>query len=124
LGNKRKIRNFIRAEITTNGHLKYYVLNLPKDGTGCPGKWLFEVAWEHFLGSGVIVKGIRGDWTFADNLDVVNRLTVNNQMPVEAAARQTWAYGRAYSKGFSSVVVIDTDGSPGNYSGVDVLFLE
>jgi hypothetical protein len=123
LRNKKKSGNFIQADITSQGYLKYYVENLPKDKTGCPGKWLFEVAWEHFVRSGVPVKGIRGDWTFADNLDVVNRWTAGNQMTVEEAAKRTWAYERAKNKGFASVVVIDADGSPGNYRAVDVLFL-
>lgn len=121
--NKKKPGNFIQAEITSQGYLKYYVENLPRDGTGCPGKWLFEAAWRHFLQSGVTVNGIRGDWTFADNLNTVNRLTAGNQMAVEEAAKRTWAYDRAKSKGFVAVVVLDVDGNPGNYKAVDVLFL-
>jgi hypothetical protein len=123
LRNKKKPGNFIQAEITLKGYLKYYVENLPKDGRGCPGKWLFEIAWSHFVQRGVTLKGIRGDWTFADNLNVVNQLTAGNQMTVEEAARRTWAYERARDKGFAAIIVIDTDGNPGSYRAVDVLFL-
>jgi hypothetical protein len=48
---------------------------------------------------------------------------VNNQTSLEDAAKHTWAYERAKSKGFARVVLLDEDGSPGNYRSVDVLFL-
>lgn len=121
--NKKKPGNFIHAEITSHGFFKYHVENMPKGKRGCPGKWLFEIAWDHFQQCGAIVTGIRGDWTFGDNLDVINRLTVSKKMAVEVACRHTWAYDRARSKGFTSVMVIDVDGNPGNYNAVDVLFL-
>jgi hypothetical protein len=38
LRNKKKVGNLIQAEITWQGFFKYYVENLPKDNTGCPGK--------------------------------------------------------------------------------------
>ena len=56
LRNNKKIRNFITAEITVKGYFKFYVENLPKTQpqTGCPGHWLFQVAWDHFLSEGLI----------------------------------------------------------------------
>jgi hypothetical protein len=81
------------------------------------------VAWDYFVRSGITVTGIRGDWTFGDNLDVVNRLTTANQMSLADAAKWTWAYARAKSKGFASVVVINAVGNAGTYRAVDVLFL-
>jgi hypothetical protein len=123
LRNRKKARNFIQAEMTAPGYLSYYVENLPKDNTGCPGRWLFDLAWEHFFQRNVIVKGIRGEWSFADNLAMVNLHTAGNQVSVEEAAKHTWAYQRAISKGFATLLVLDADGSPGNYRSVDVLFV-
>jgi hypothetical protein len=120
---KRPNVNFIRAEITGNGYFLYHVQNDPDDGLGCPGTWLFEIAWAHFSQSGVAVNGIRGSWTFGTNLTSINRLTKNIQVTLPEAAKQTWAFARADSKGFRNVLVLDTDGSPGNYISVDVVFL-
>jgi hypothetical protein len=44
-------------------------------------------------------------------------------MTVEEAARQTWAYERASSKGYSTVAVIDVDGTAGSFRSIDVVFL-
>jgi hypothetical protein len=121
--NRKKPNNFIRSEITLRSYLKYYVENQPRDGRGCPGKWLFELAWQHFVQCGVMIQGVRGDWTFGDNLAKVNHLTGTSQMTLEEAARQTWAYERARQKGFPTVVILDSDGSPGAYRSVDVVFL-
>jgi hypothetical protein len=124
LRNKKKIGNFITAEITGMGYLKYYVQNEPKDGTGCRGQWLFEVVWDHFVNvHKVTIKGIRGEWSFGDNWTTINNLTRNNQMSLEEAAERTWAYDRAKSKGFTTIQIIDRDGSPGNWISVDVVFL-
>lgn len=120
---KRPYTNFILAEITPADYFLYDVENTPDDGLGCPGPWLFELAWDHFVQQGITVKGIRGTWTFGTNLTTINNLTANNQMSLEEAAKQTWAFGRASSKGFTTVQVIDSDGSPGNYLSVDVVFL-
>jgi hypothetical protein len=112
------------ADLTTLGYLHFYLENLPKDGTGCPGWWLFQVAWNWFaqVQQGTI-KGIRGDWTSGDNLDTVNRLTAGNQMTLEEASRQTWTYRQAAQKGFTRYQYMDAQGSPGHYTSVDVVFL-
>jgi len=124
LRNKKKLRNFIMADVTGTGYFHCYVENLPKDGTGCPGSWLFQVAWDYFVGfQKVTFKGIRGDWNSGDNLDTVNRLTRGNQMTLEEASKQTWTYQLAQSKGFSCYQYIDAQGSPGQYTSVDVVFL-
>src|SRR5438105_3270369 len=76
LRNKKKQRNFIMADLTGMGYFHFYVENVPKDKTGCPGWWLFQVAWDHFVrGQKATIRGVRGDWTSGDNLDIVNRLT-------------------------------------------------
>jgi hypothetical protein len=125
LRNNRKTRNFITAEITARNYFKFYVENLPKTQpqTGCPGRWLFEVAWDHFLSEGINILGIRGEWSFGDNLEEVNRLTANNALKLEDAAMLTWTGLRAGDKGFINVLILDADGSPGSYVSVDVLFL-
>jgi hypothetical protein len=125
LRNKKKPRNFIAAEITAKGYFKFYVENLPRTDprTGCPGRWLFQVAWDHFIAAGVTILGVRGAWAFGDNLDEVNRLTANNAIPLDDAAKQTWTGLRAKDKGFTTVVILDQDGSPGHYVSVDVVFL-
>jgi hypothetical protein len=120
---RRPNTNFIRAEITPADYLVYDVENTPDDGLGCPGPWLFEMAWDHFVQSGANIQGIRGSWTFGTNLATVNALTTNSQTSLEDAAKQTWAFARAAGKGFMTVQVLDSDGTPGNYNSVDVVFL-
>jgi hypothetical protein len=123
LQNKRKTRNFIMADVTDLGYFHFYVENLPKDGTGCPGGWL-QLAWEHFTqGQNVTIHGIRGDWFSGDNLNLVNRLTAGDQMTLEGAAKQTWTFQQAVQRGFSRFQFLDAQGSPGNYTSVDVVFL-
>jgi hypothetical protein len=43
-------------------------------------------------------------------------------MKLDDAARLTWTGLRATNKGFTSVMILDADGSPGNYVSVDVVF--
>ena len=123
--NKKKSRNYIEAEITSAGYFKCYVVNLPKDGSGCSGEWLVQVAWDYFVqDQKLTIAGVRGDWTFGDNLDTVNRLTAGNQMTLEDACKQTWTYRKLASPtGFTKYQPIDSDGSPGNYMEVQVVFL-
>jgi hypothetical protein len=124
LRNKKKQRNFIMVDVTAKGYFHFYVENLPKDSTGCPGSWLFEVAWNHFVrDQKVTIKGVRGDWTSGDNLDTVNRLTAGGRMTLEEASKQTWTYQLARSKGFHRFQYLDAQGSPGQYTSVDVVFL-
>jgi hypothetical protein len=124
LRNKKKQRNFIMADITAMGYFHFYVENVPNDGTGCPGGWLFQAAWDHFVQTEkVIIKGVRGDWTSGENLDTVNRLTAGNRMTLEEASKQTWTYQQASTKGFTRYQYLDAKGSPGNYTSVDVVFL-
>jgi hypothetical protein len=122
--NKRKSRNFIMADVTDLGYLHFYVENLPTDGTGCPGRWLLQLAWDYFVkDQKVTIQGIRGDWFSGDNLDLVNQLTAGNRMPLEEAAKHTWTYQQAVQKGFSRYQYLDAQGSPGQYISVDVVFL-
>jgi hypothetical protein len=122
--NRRKPGNFIMAHVVTQtGYFHYHVQNLPRDGTGCPGRWLVQLAWEHFLRQGTAMTGIRGEWTFGDNLDRVNALTQGGRGPLEDAAWQTWSAARAWERGMRTLIVLATDGAPGQYRSVDVLFM-
>jgi hypothetical protein len=122
--NKKKNRNFVMADITGAGYFHCYVENLPKNTKGCPGWWLFQLAWDYFVNNRkVTIMGVRGDWTSGDNLETVNNLTAGNQMSLEQASKQTWTYQQAKQKGFTRYQYIDTQGSPGQYSSVDVVFL-
>jgi hypothetical protein len=115
--NRKKHNNFIWGELT-GGVLAFIVSNRPKDGTGCPGRWMFGEMMTHFAAS---VVAIRGSWTYGDNLATVNRLTASG-VPFEAAAAQTWTGRRAAECGYSSIQVVSTTGTPGAYSNVQVLF--
>ncbi len=71
----------------------------------------------------ITITGIRGDWTSGDNLDTVNRLTAGNKMTLEEASKHTWTYQQAMNKGLPRYHYINEQGSPGQYSSVDVVFL-
>ena len=125
LRNKKKPGNFIQAEITSQGYFKCYVQNLPKDGTGCPGQWMVQAAWDYFVNDQkVTIKGFRGDWSFGDNLRTVNTLTAGGAMTLEDACKRSWTYLiLANPRGFSRYQLLDSDGTPGNYTDVQVVFL-
>ncbi len=123
LRNRRKPGKFIVASVSAQtGYFSYHVENLPKDGTGCPGRWLVQAAWDHFLRQGRAIIGIRGEWFSGDNLDQVNALTQGGQTPLEDACRHTWSAARARERGMNTLVVLAADGTPGQYRSIDVLF--
>src|SRR5579862_2421114 len=104
LNNKKKRRNAIFAFVNPHtNYFSYLVENLPKDGMGCPGRWLVHRALDHFGQCGVSITAIRGEWSSGDNLDMVNRLTSGNQRTIEEAALQTWAADRAREYGMTTV---------------------
>ena len=126
LRNKQKPRNFISGEIFRGGELEFWIENLPKDGTGCPGWWMFKQMMEH-LGKNVAV--VIGYWVSGDNLATVNALTAGGVMSLEDAAKQTTTGGYARSWGYTNVETVHspqstqgTQGTPGNYSRVYVRF--
>jgi hypothetical protein len=120
LTNKKKPQNFIYGELISGGQLSFIIENLPKDGTGCPGWWMFELMMHHF---GSNVTAIQGNWTYGDNLATVNRLTAGGVMTIEEAARQGPTGRYAVAWGFNQVQVLpQITGAPGNYSRVYVLF--
>ena len=119
LRNKQKANNFIWGELESAGELSFIVENLPKDGTGCRGWWMFDAMMSHF---GATVQAIRGNWTYGDNLDAVNRLTASG-VSLEDAARQTRTGGYAQTWGYTVVQVLrQCSGTAGVYARVYVLF--
>src|SRR5262245_14927566 len=117
--NLAKPSNFIIGEIV-NGQLSFIVENLPKDGTGCPGKWMFAEMMKHF---GPSVAAIEGNWLgpLSDNLATANRLT-GAGMTLDEAAKATWTGKQAVNWGYMRVQVISALGRPGQYSNVRVVF--
>jgi hypothetical protein len=121
LKNSAKPTNFIFGQLVKGGEMSFYIENTPKDGTGCPGRWMFDQMMQHF---GASVKAIQGNWVGAnsDNLQQFNKLTAGGTTSPEAAAKQTWTGMQASNAGFSQVQVVSTSGSPGNYTNVNVVF--
>jgi hypothetical protein len=124
--NRKKPRNFIVGELFRGGELEFWIENLPKDGTGCPGWWMFNQMLEH-LGKNVTL--IIGYWVSGDNLATVNSLTAGGDVSLEEACRQTKTGGYAKSWGYINVEVVygpqssqGTQGIPGSYSRVYVRF--
>ena len=117
--NRAKQSNFIIGELV-NRQLSFIVENLPKDGSGCPGKWMFSEMMKHF-GSGV--SAIEGLWvgSLSDNLAVANALSATG-LALEEAAKATWTGKQAASWGFTQVHVVSAKGTTGKYTMVRVLF--
>jgi hypothetical protein len=122
LQNKKKPNNFIIGELEQGGQLSFIVENLPKDGKGCPGKWMFAKMMEHL---GTAVNAIQGNWvsaTTSDNLITINQRTAGGALATQEAAKETWTGKRAKEWGYLQVEVLEEVGVPGNYSRVRVLF--
>ena len=79
-----KPSNFIVGELV-GGQLSFIVENLPKDQTGCRGRWMFDQMMLHF---GTRVTAIQGTWVghASDNLAELNRLTAAG-VALEGAAK-------------------------------------
>jgi hypothetical protein len=118
LQNPLKSQNFVWGELVGAGELTFVVENLPKDGTGCPGWWLFEQVIRHF---GAAVRAIQGNWTYGDNLAAVNALTAAGQTVRQAALQtKTGQYASGYN--FTVVQLIQAVGVPGAFTEIRVLF--
>ena len=119
LRNKKKAQNFILGELVAGGQLSFVVENLPKDGAGCRGSWLFSEMMRHF---GPAVAAIQGNWTYGDNLATVNRLTASG-MTLEQATKEGFTGKRAAEWKFDKLSVIShRQDASGKYIRVHVLF--
>ena len=96
----------------------FWIENLPRDGTGCPGWWMFDQMMAHFTPR---VVAIKGSWTFGDNLETVNVLT-GSGVPIEIAATRGPTGRYATAHGYSRVTLLSSIGVDGAYTGVSVLF--
>ncbi|MGH2531426.1 MAG: hypothetical protein ACRDJW_03870 [Thermomicrobiales bacterium] len=82
------------------------------------GKKQFRAMLKHFGGK---VKGIRGAWSYEDNLAKFNALTAAGKSAKQAALG-TWTGEQDAAAGFAKVPVRNLEGKPGSYTKVDVLF--
>jgi len=64
---------------------------------------------------------ILGTWYFDTNIEAFNKAITAGMSP-EAAALNTWTGQQASAAGYSRVVILSLEGSPGNYSKVKVTF--
>ncbi|NUQ79764.1 MAG: RHS repeat-associated core domain-containing protein, partial [Polyangiaceae bacterium] len=114
-------RNAIIASLE-NGILTT-AIEAPKDAKNrISGSELFEMAVNHFGRNAI--KGVRGSWTYGDNLKTINRLTGEGEkLSLEYAARQTFTGKMAERLGFTHVEIVGTPkGHPGSYKKVEVIF--
>jgi hypothetical protein len=118
LQNRLKPRNFVWGALDPGGTLEFWIENLPKDGTGCPGWWMFEQMMGYFSPH---VTAIQGNWTYGDNLATVNAITATG-VSLEVAALRGPTGRFAASHGYRKVSVLSTVGLDGAYSSVKVLF--
>jgi hypothetical protein len=118
LVNKLKVRNFMWGLLNELGVLILWMENVPQDGYGCPGWWMFDQMMDYFRPN---VVAIKGTWTYGDNLEKVNLLTSAGDS-IESAALQCPTGKYSAKHGYRKVSLISTVGSAGAYSLVHVLF--
>jgi hypothetical protein len=112
----------IMASVDEGGILAFIIIA----GQSCPirGTEMFDLMMR---ATGPTVRAIAGVWRKglenqpSTNLAEVNKLTASG-VPLEEAVCRTWTATRAARWGFTRVTVVGTpEGSPGEYSKVDVL---
>ena len=80
---------------------------------------MFGELMQHF---GPTIQAIQGNWTYGDNLEIVNKLTQGG-MSLAAAALNGPTGRYASSWGFTNVSVLNAvKGTSGSHSKVHVLF--
>ncbi|MBX3740248.1 MAG: hypothetical protein KF712_04610 [Akkermansiaceae bacterium] len=103
-----------------------YGIKTPAENSPVRGKELFDRMMEHF---GERVKAIRAEWYCDDpadndprsNIHTANQLTSTGKAMDEAAAA-TFTGKMAARHGFTAAKVMETRGTPGNYTKVIVIF--
>jgi hypothetical protein len=109
------------AEVVAGGELKL-VIRTEFQGQRSAvlrGSEQFQAILKHFSGK---VRGIKGEWTYETNLAKFNELTAGRKSAQEAALG-TWTGEQAAANGYGRVIVRTLEGTPGNYTKVDVLFV-
>jgi hypothetical protein len=88
------------------------------------GTDLFNMMMDHFGSSALAIHGvwIRGATPGpSTNIDKINELTMSG-MPLEKAVHHAWTVTRSKKRGFGRVSILNQpEGSPGNYTRIDVL---
>ncbi len=110
------------GDIGADGMLNITLRTRLEDGTrssAIRGAEQFQAIIQHFAGRS---KGIRGSWTYGDNLDAFNQATVAG-LPPEEAALVTWSGKQAAQAGYTRVIILLLSGLPGDYTSVKVNFL-
>ena len=87
--------------------------------TELQGATQFQLMLGHFIGR---FKGIRGNWTYGDNLKLFNN-GVHEGLSLEQSALKTWTGRQAQMAGYSRVEVVELYGLPGSFNQVKVNFL-
>jgi hypothetical protein len=123
--NNNQLQAFAKVENTGRGVLKdgeiAMVLRTKWKGKRSPllkGSEQFKKILKHFRGR---FKGIRGSWSYGDNLNTFNRLIRKGLSPEEAALK-TWTGQQASGAGYTKVIVRSLEGTPGNFKKVVVTF--
>ena len=91
------------------------------DGTRSPllrGAEQFQRILAHFSGR---FRGIRGSWSYGDNLEAFNN-AIRAGRTLEAAALETWTGQQAAAAGYTHVIIRSTEGAPGNFQRALVVF--
>lgn len=110
-----------RGEITPRGELSITMRTVLEDGTRSTvlrGAEQFQRILNYFAGR---FTSIKGSWQYGTNLAKINELT-GKGMSLEAAAAETWTGQQAAQAGYKAVRILNTQGTPGNYTSVQVRF--
>ncbi len=111
----------ILGSVDETGVLTFFISAKPE--SLLRGTELFDLMLRAF---GDRVRAVLGVWrrgfegSPSVNLDRVNERTARG-VPLEDAVRETWTYTRAARWRFTRITEIDVEGTPGNYTKVDVL---
>ncbi|MGW0521168.1 hypothetical protein [Crossiella sp. NPDC003009] len=106
----------IHATLDNAGSMSVVVENAT--GVEAVGGKFFSTVMDHF---GSRVKAVEGNWYNGDNLSTFNKLIREKKTP-EDAARGTFTGKMAGRYGFTKVEVLKREGTPGEYTKVEVRF--
>ncbi|MHB0953991.1 MAG: SpvB/TcaC N-terminal domain-containing protein [Allorhizobium sp.] len=116
-------RLYAEASVSGRGELSISLRTELESGvrsTVLKGGEQFDKILQFFKGQ---FSAIKGNWQFGSNLAKVNELTATG-MSLEQAAAQTWTASKAADAGYKTIKVLGSEGAPGAYTAVQVLFLK
>ena len=107
----------------SRGELTIDIRTVLEDGTRSPvlrGAEEFQNIVNFFRGQ---FTRIKGNWQYGSNLAEVNRLTgPPHNLSLEKAVTRTWTADQARNAGYLNVIDFHANGTPGNYTEVQVIF--